>query len=72
MCLNNYVDSAVKKNWSAFMQSTVEIKIPWQMVYLVQGNNLKYENVLLHSENVCVQITTRSLILESLMTTSSL
>lgn len=32
------------------------------MVYLVQGNNLKYENVLLHSENVCVQITTRSLI----------
>lgn len=32
------------------------------MVYLVQGNNLKYENVLLRSENVCVQMTTRSLI----------
>lgn len=26
MCLNNYVDSAVKNNWSGFAKSTVKIK----------------------------------------------
>lgn len=39
MCLNNYVARAVEINWSAFVQSTVEIKIPWQMAYLLQGNS---------------------------------
>jgi len=29
MCLNNCIDVAAENNWSAFVESTVEIKTPW-------------------------------------------
>lgn len=68
MYLNNCVDSAVKNNWSAFVQSTVEIKIPWQLPDLVQDNSH-----VLHRKYVYVQMNTRSnSYLENLMATSSM
>lgn len=51
MRLNNYVDSAVKNNWSAFVQTTVEIKFLSQIAYLVQGNSCAFPR-----KYVCVQM----------------
>lgn len=68
VCLKSYVDSAVKNNWSAFVQSTVEVEIPWQMAHLVLGKNRAFPR-----KYVSLQMNTISnSYLENLMTTSGM